>query len=48
MEERSVIKFCVKLKKTATEMFEMLKSAYNEHVYLEQVCLNGIEVPKKG
>jgi hypothetical protein len=25
---RAAIKFCVKLKKTATEMFEMLKSAY--------------------
>jgi hypothetical protein len=30
MEQRAVIKFCVKLKKTATETFEMLKSAYGE------------------
>jgi hypothetical protein len=30
MEQRAAIKFCVKLKKTATEMFEMLKSAYRE------------------
>jgi hypothetical protein len=30
MEERAVIKFCVKLKKTTTETFEMLKSAYGE------------------
>jgi hypothetical protein len=30
MEQRAVIKFCVKLQKTATEMFEMLKSAYGE------------------
>jgi hypothetical protein len=27
MEQRVVMKFCVKLKKTATEMFEMLKGA---------------------
>jgi hypothetical protein len=30
MEQRAAIKFCVKLKKTATETFEMLKSAYGE------------------
>jgi hypothetical protein len=30
MEQRPVIKFCVKLKKTAIETFEMLKSAYGE------------------
>jgi predicted HTH transcriptional regulator len=30
MEERAAIKFCVKLKKTATETFEMLKSTYGE------------------
>jgi hypothetical protein len=30
MEQRAAIKFCVKLKKTATEMFEMLESVYNE------------------
>jgi hypothetical protein len=29
MEQRAVIKFCVKLKKTATGTFEMLKSAYD-------------------
>jgi hypothetical protein len=28
MEQRAAIKFRVKLKKTATETFEMLKSAY--------------------
>jgi hypothetical protein len=27
MEQRAAIMFCVKLKKTATEKFEMLKSA---------------------
>jgi hypothetical protein len=30
MEQRAVIKFYVKLKKTAIETFEMLKSAYGE------------------
>jgi hypothetical protein len=30
MEERAVIKFCVKSKKTAIETFEMLNSAYGE------------------
>jgi hypothetical protein len=28
MEQRAAINFCVKLKKTATEKFEMLRSAY--------------------
>jgi uncharacterized metal-binding protein len=27
---KAAIRFCVKLKKTATETFEMLKSAYGE------------------
>jgi hypothetical protein len=30
MEQRAVVKFCVKLKKTATETFEMLRSSYGE------------------
>jgi transposase len=30
MEQRAAIKFCVKLKKTATETFEMLKRAYGK------------------
>jgi hypothetical protein len=30
MEQRAAINICAKLKKTATETFEMLKSAYNE------------------
>jgi hypothetical protein len=30
MEQRAAIMFCVELKKTATETFEMLKSAYGE------------------
>jgi hypothetical protein len=34
MEQREAIKFCVKLKKTATETFEMLKSAYGEECLL--------------
>jgi hypothetical protein len=35
MEQRSAIKFCVKLKKTATETFEMLKSV-NGDEYLSR------------
>jgi hypothetical protein len=38
MEQRAAIKFYVKLKKTATETFEMLKSAYGEE------CLSGTSV----
>jgi hypothetical protein len=34
MERRAAIKFCVKLKKTAIETFEMLKSAYGEECLL--------------
>jgi hypothetical protein len=34
MKQRAAIKFCVKLKKTATETFEMLKSAYGEECLL--------------
>jgi hypothetical protein len=30
MEQRAAIKFCVNLEKTASETFEMLKSAYGE------------------
>jgi hypothetical protein len=30
MEQRAAIKFCVEIKKTATERFEMLKSAFGE------------------
>jgi hypothetical protein len=30
MEQGAAIKFCVKLNKTATEMFEMLKSSCSE------------------
>jgi hypothetical protein len=30
MEQRAAMKFCVKLKKTATETFEMLKNEYSK------------------
>jgi hypothetical protein len=30
MEQREAIKFCVKLKKAATETFQLLKSVYGE------------------
>jgi hypothetical protein len=43
MKQRAVIKFCVKLQKTATEMFELLKSKYKK-----QVCLNDIKGSLKG
>jgi hypothetical protein len=46
MEQRAVIKFSVKLKKTGTEMFEMLKCVYDEECL--QVCLNGIKDSNKG
>jgi hypothetical protein len=48
MERRAAIKFCVKLKKTATETFEMWKSAYGEECLWRKVCLNGIKRSKKG
>jgi hypothetical protein len=34
MEQGAEIKFCVKLKKTATETFKMLKSVYGEECLL--------------
>jgi hypothetical protein len=46
MEQRIVIKFSVKLKKIGTEVFEMLKCAYDEECL--QVCLNGIKGSNKG
>jgi hypothetical protein len=48
MEHRTAIKFCVKLKKTATETFEMLKRAYSEECSLEQACFIGVKGSKKG
>jgi hypothetical protein len=33
MEQRAAIKFYVKLEKTATETFEVLKSAYGEECF---------------
>jgi hypothetical protein len=46
MEQRAAIEFCVKIKKTATETFGMLKSAV-KNVYREQGCLNVIKCSKK-
>jgi hypothetical protein len=43
MEQRAEIKFCVKLKKTATETFEVRTM---KNVYQEQLCLNGIKGSK--
>jgi hypothetical protein len=38
MEQRAAIKFCVKLKKMATETLEMLQMCAVRTVYLEQVA----------
>jgi hypothetical protein len=38
MEQREVINFCVKLRKTATKTFEMLKSVYDEE-YLTRISV---------
>jgi hypothetical protein len=38
-KKRTVIKFCVKLKKTGTGTFEMLKSAYSEECLLRKKCV---------
>jgi hypothetical protein len=48
MEQRAVIKFCVKLNKTASETIEMLESACIEDVCVQQLCVNGIKGPKNG
>jgi hypothetical protein len=47
MEQRAANKFYVKLKKTTTETFEVLKNAYGEEFYREQVCLNGLKVQRR-
>jgi hypothetical protein len=47
MEKITAIKFCLKLKKTATETFEMLKSGYSEERLSRTVCVNGIKGSKK-
>jgi hypothetical protein len=44
MEQRAVIRFCVKLNKTAIETFEMLKSAYGE----ERLSRTGVSECHKG
>jgi hypothetical protein len=48
MEQRVAIKFCVKLKKTATERFKFWKVHMVKNVYLEQVCLDSIKGSEKG
>jgi hypothetical protein len=44
----AAIMFCVKLKKTNTETFEMLKVRTVKNVYRDQVFFNDIKCPKKG
>jgi hypothetical protein len=46
MERRAGIKFCEKLKKTATETFEMLKSAYREECYIQIFIKIGYGIQK--
>jgi hypothetical protein len=48
MKQRARIKFCIKLKKTATEKFEILKSAYGEECLSTTMCLNDMKGSKKG
>jgi hypothetical protein len=46
---KATIKFCLKLKKTATETFAMFKSVYGEErLCRRSVCVNGIKGSKKG
>jgi hypothetical protein len=46
MEQTGEIKFCVKIKKTATETFVILKSAYGEECLSRSSLLNGIKCSK--
>jgi hypothetical protein len=46
--ETAANKFCVKLKKTAAETFQMLKRHMVRNFYREQLCLNGVKGLTKG
>jgi hypothetical protein len=48
MEQRAVIKFCVKLKKTATETFKMLKSVQNEECSSRTSVFEWYKMSKEG
>jgi hypothetical protein len=48
MEQRAEIKFYVKLNKTATETFEMLKSAYGEECLLRMSAFEWHKMFKEG
>jgi hypothetical protein len=48
MAQGAGIKFWVKLKKTATEMSELLKMRTVKNVYPEQMDLKGVKGSKKG
>jgi hypothetical protein len=49
MEQRVANKFCVKLKKTAIEMSEILYNVYGEEwLSTKRVCLNGLKCSGKG
>jgi hypothetical protein len=48
MEQNSSIKFCVKLKKTTTEMSEILECAYSEKCLSRTcMCLVGMKSSKR-
>jgi hypothetical protein len=48
MEQGTAIKFRIKLNKTATEAFEMLKVRTVNNVYREQVCVEWYKRFKEG
>jgi hypothetical protein len=47
MEQRAAIKFCVKLKKVATETFELLKNAYGDECSSRKIVLEYITSSEK-
>jgi hypothetical protein len=48
MEQREAIKFCVKLKKTATKTFEVLRSAYCDECVLRTSVFEWHKMFKEG
>jgi transposase len=48
MEQRTANKFCIKLKKTATETFEMLNSAYDEECLSRTSVFEWLKRSKEG
>jgi hypothetical protein len=48
MEERAAIKFCVKLKKTGTETWEIMKTAYGEECLSRTIVFEWHKMFKEG